>query len=250
VLKINSNFVIFGELLSPYIMLNFVGLCMGVIIALIICKKRSLQYNFIFRMIISVLFIGVISAVYVSYIPRFMLSFSYVLGLTVAVFLFGLIGKVFHKNWRDCCEIGLIAVSVFMTFSKIGCFFAGCCHGKPYKGVFPVIYSANSHALLHGVQLFPIQLAEALMRILVIGFMLILYYKDIFRWYRLPLLFCLTGNCYFWGMFFWYEPLKTINQNGINYVLIFNVLFGIGTLICVCLQLLERANNPFNKSYN
>jgi prolipoprotein diacylglyceryltransferase len=134
-----------------------------------------------------------------------------------------------------------------MVFSKLGCFFTGCCHGRPYDGFFSVIYNSGSHALLQNVPLFPIQLAEALVRTAVLCLMIVIYYKDYFYQYRIPLFFCLLGNSYFWGMLFWYDGVKLINRSGIDYIFIFNILFGIGTLTCIALHLSDKTRKSLHK---
>lgn len=235
--SINSNFFVLGRSLSPYLSLALAGVLAGVLISLIICNKKNIRRNFVYRMTLTVMFIGFISEVFVNKIPTFILSFGYILGLLIATFSFALIARLFKKDVRDCCEIGLIAVNTFMIFSKLGCFFSGCCHGLPYDGIFSVTYHNNSPALIKDVPLFPIQLAEVLVRAVVLTIMLLFYYRDLFKKYRLPLYFFLMGNCYFWGMFFWYYPIQSVNQNGINYILIFNILFSTGTLSCILLQL-------------
>ena len=249
-LIINSSVCqILGKSLSLYILFAFIGLCIGILTGLLICRERNLQHSFVFRMVLFILLIGFIPKAFISRMPSFMLSFSYFAGLFVAVILFMIIGRTFNKNPIHCCEIGLICMNIYFLFSKIGCFFAGCCHGNPYNGFLSVTYTEGTHAFLYGVPLFPVQLADAAARTAIIVIMIAMYYKDIFHSVRLPLFFCLTGICYYWSMFFWYEPCKTVNQNGIDYILIFTILFGAGALLCVLFQLLYNARKTINKSY-
>lgn len=232
-----GNLILFGRTLSYYILFAFAGLFAGMIVGVIISKKRELGSSFVFRMITGVLLIGVVSEIFVGGIPDFMLPFAYLLGLFFSAFLFYAIGKVFHKNPRDCCEVGLISLNVFMIFSKTGCFFAGCCHGVPYSGLFSVIYPNGSHAILTRSPLFPIQALEVLVRILLLALMLVLFYRDVFSKIRIPLFVSIMANAYFWGMLFWYGPEKLVNQNGIDFVLYFNILFGISTVVILGSQL-------------
>ncbi len=55
-------------------------------------------------------------------------------------------------------------------FGRIGCFMAGCCYGIPYSGPFAVTFPLQSLAL-GGVPLFPVQLVEALV-LIVLSFVL------------------------------------------------------------------------------
>lgn len=248
-LKIGGNPSVLGHPISLFLLFAFIGLCVGVTVGLLICEKRNLPRNLVFRMITIILFIGVLAEAFVDRVPDFMLPFNYISGLILVTVLSYLTGRVFHQSPRNCCEVGLISFNTFVIFCKLGCFFAGCCHGKPYDGFFSVVYTTGSHAMLQNVPLFPIQLVEALVRAIVLCFMIFIYYKDYFHKYRIPLYLCLLGNSYFWAMFFWFDDVKLINQSGIDYILIFNILFGIGTLTCIFLLVLDKTRKSDNKPY-
>lgn len=247
-LEIGGSPTVLGHSLSFYLLFALIGLCAGVAVGLLICQERNLSRNFVFRMVIGVLFIGVLAETFVDRIPYFMLPFSYLSGLLMVAALCYITGRVFRQNPWHCCEIGLISAYTYMIFSKLGCFFAGCCHGNPYDGFFSVTYPVGSHAFLQNISLFPIQLVEAMVRTAVLCLIIVIYYKDYFKKYRIPLYFCLSGNSYFWGMLFWYDGVKLINQGEINYILIFNILFGIGTLTCVILHLSDKTRKSLYKS--
>jgi hypothetical protein len=55
---------------------------------------------------------------------------------------------------------------------KIGCAFAGCCAGIHYDGIFHVVTDKGN--------LFPMQIAEAVIFILIYIISMIIYYKDIY----------------------------------------------------------------------
>jgi len=234
-----SRLQLFGSYVSAYVMLSIIGMIAGVILSVFLAKSRALPRSFVFRMTALVLFTGVLAQVFVSFIPRFMLPFSYLLGLFLSLALFLIIGKIFGYNPGDCAELGLISVNTYMIFSKLGCFLAGCCHGLPYTGFLSVVYAQGTHSSLPGIPLFPIQLTEVFVRFLLLFLMLIVYNKKIVNVFIIPLYVCLMALCYFWGMLFWYEAIRAVNQNGINYILIFNVIFGLGTVVIVTLLLIS-----------
>ena len=66
------------------------------------------------------------------------------------------------------------------SFGRIGCFMAGCCYGKPYDGVFAVMFPEGSFAP-SGISLFPVQLLEAM--ILMAIALLLLYLQAKIHWY-------------------------------------------------------------------
>lgn len=80
-------------------------------------------------------------------------------GMIAGIFISGLI----IKDKPDCIMASFIATAPLMYgLAKFGCFFAGCCHGKPYEGPLAVTYH-NEHAGTY----FPVQLFDMLVFILV-----------------------------------------------------------------------------------
>ena len=57
------------------------------------------------------------------------------------------------------------------AIGKIGCFLVGCCYGIKYSGIFSVVYNYSLHAPV-GVSLFPIQLVESIVFLLIFIYML------------------------------------------------------------------------------
>ena len=72
--------------------------------------------------------------------------------------------KLLHLPVLNYLDITIIGIATFLAFGRIGCFFVGCCHGKPArKGVA----YGHTHVedgfpfYLENVLLFPIQLVES-----------------------------------------------------------------------------------------
>jgi len=114
-----SRLQLFGSYVSAYVMLSVIGMIAGVILSVFLAKSRALPRSFVFRMTTLVLFTGVLAQAFVSSIPRFMLPFSYLLGLFFSIALFLIIGKIFGYNPGDCAELGLISVNTYMIFSRL-----------------------------------------------------------------------------------------------------------------------------------
>ena len=90
-------------------------------------------------------------------------------GMITGVFISGII----IKDKPDLVMTSFVAAAPLMYgLAKIGCFLAGCCHGKEYYGPFAVVYS-NEHAGSY----FPIQLVDMTIFILLHVFAVIITNK-------------------------------------------------------------------------
>ena len=76
----------------------------------------------------------------------------------------------------DAFDVGAPSLALGQAFGRVGCFFAGCCHGRP-AGDFPLAFVyPPGHLAPAGVPLYPIQLIEAgglLVIALVLGWVLL-----------------------------------------------------------------------------
>lgn len=79
--------------------------------------------------------------------------FGGLLALLLAAKIHKIDGKVYL---REC----IFLIPLMHGFGRVGCHMAGCCYGCRYHGPFAVVYPADSMAL-SGVPLFPVQLVEA-----------------------------------------------------------------------------------------
>lgn len=76
-------------------------------------------------------------------------------------------GVAFYTHYRGLpilsfANVLAIIVPLFHGFGRIGCFFAGCCYGREYHGIFAVTFPQNSyHPDIAGTERFPIQLVES-----------------------------------------------------------------------------------------
>ena len=90
-------------------------------------------------------------------------------GMIAGVFISGII----IKDKPDLVMTSFVVAAPLMYgLAKIGCFLAGCCHGKEYYGPFAVVYS-NEHAGSY----FPIQLFDMAIFILLHVFAVIITNK-------------------------------------------------------------------------
>lgn len=116
------------------------------------------------------------------------------------VFYGGLIGGILLVFIAACFHkiepVQYIRKMIFLipfvhAFGRLGCFMAGCCFGIPYHGFGAVVFPENSFAI-SGVELFPVQLVEALCLLAISFIILFLQLKFRFK-YTLELYFILYG---------------------------------------------------------
>ncbi len=90
-------------------------------------------------------------------------------GMVLGVLISGLI----FKDKSDCVMASYVASAPLMYgLAKLGCLFAGCCHGKDYHGPFAVIYHGSEHG-----SYFPAQIIDMIAFLLIFVFSLILVLK-------------------------------------------------------------------------
>jgi phosphatidylglycerol:prolipoprotein diacylglycerol transferase len=70
----------------------------------------------------------------------------------------------------------LFSVPLIYAIGKLGCFLNGCCYGIDYNGPMRVIYSNSKHAPT-GISLFPVQLTDSIVNLIIFIIATIIYHK-------------------------------------------------------------------------
>ena len=95
------------------------------------------------------------------------------------VFYGGLIGflgmillyvRMYHLSFRGMLETITPGIPLAHAIGRVGCFCAGCCYGIPFPKPIGMEFNA-SPAAPHGVSLFPVQLLEAGLNLLLFLFL-------------------------------------------------------------------------------
>ena len=92
-------------------------------------------------------------------------------GLALAIVFILLGGKIHKLKTFSILRKFIFMIPIMHAFGRVGCFFAGCCYGRPYKGFGAVTFPEGSQGP-SGVSLFPVQLVEAVI-VLIIAIVLL-----------------------------------------------------------------------------
>jgi len=71
----------------------------------------------------------------------------------------------------------IVALPLGHGCGRIGCYMAGCCHGKPTDSIFGVVFPFGESHPFHGVKIHPTQLYEAVFNFLLFLSLLFLFFK-------------------------------------------------------------------------
>ncbi len=189
---------IFGLQLPLYGLMILTGIIVANVVALLLCKKLEADklellllesYGIIGAFIGSKLLFLIIGFREIDWAR--IGEFKYLINVITNGFVFygGLIGAILFiflgakihmiDVWFYLRKF-IFMIPMMHCFGRIGCFFAGCCYGRPYKGFGAVIFPEDSQAL-SGVKLFPVQLVEAgLVLILAIVLLVLVTKKSFF----------------------------------------------------------------------
>jgi len=92
-------------------------------------------------------------------------------GGALGVFLASLIFEKIIPLDNKLIKYSILSLPLTYGIAKIGCFFAGCCYGIPYNGIFGVTYIDELN-----ISVFPVQLLESL--VFIILFIVFNKYKN------------------------------------------------------------------------
>lgn len=99
-------------------------------------------------------------------------SLGAAIGLLLSVLIFT---KIYKERTKEIYEIFAITLPIMYGISKIGCHFAGCCYGIPYDGI---CYTTSKFEKTYD-KLFPVQLVESIIFIIIFIISILMYYNKI-----------------------------------------------------------------------
>ena len=185
------TFAVFGVTLSSYGVMCSLGIIVSLIICLVRCRQARMRMEYAFILFSFALAFGLLGAflthMVVSYSLKDVFSmiadgtflkdyspgFVFYSGLVFGFAAACLVSRLLHFRLSDYAPRLLPSLPFAHAFGRIGCFLAGCCYGIEcgWGIVYPPFSSAPAY-----IPLFPVQLLEALLLVLI-GVFLLLYAK-------------------------------------------------------------------------
>lgn len=104
-------------------------------------------------------------------------SYGAVIGAIIFLVLFCF---QFKKSLKELLCVFMPSMPLMYAIGKIGCFFVGCCYGIEYNGIFKILYKYSNLAP-NDIYLFPIQIVETIVFLLVFLYMIIKHKKKQFN---------------------------------------------------------------------
>lgn len=164
-----------------------ISLFSNLMVTMLIYKK----FNFTLKEVVCLLIYEYMGIIIGAKILNFIQNYSYYNGdfdfLTAglssygavigAFLLLGLFCFQFKKSIKEVVNLFLPSIPLMYGISKLACFFSGCCYGFYYSGFGSVTYNYSISAPAN-VSLFPVQLLESILFILIFIYIINLVLKE------------------------------------------------------------------------
>ena len=187
---------VFGRQLPMYGLMMLTGAFLATLFACLRAKKRKLEQLDVLLLAVFALLFGLLGAKalfvitdipnMVTYFQNNGFSFMWLLqriGSAGIVFYGGLIGgflgaaiyaRMFRLDFWRHADAMIPFLPLAHGFGRMGCFFAGCCYGRPASPPWGVYFN-DAIGAPHGVTLLPVQLYEACFCFLILFPLMLLY---------------------------------------------------------------------------
>lgn len=196
------------------------SLIVNVIVVLIISRKFKYTVDELVSMLVMEN-IGIIGGgILYTYIFSKELGFSSlggVMGGLIMLYLYSLLVK---KDYKYMLILFMPSIPLMYAIGKIGCFVAGCCYGIPYDGIGHIVYHSSEVALLN-TNLFPVQIVETIIFLIIFIYIISRYYKNKFSIKLIMIEIIVCGIAKFLLDFLRYEyTVKVVTSNQIMCLLL------------------------------
>lgn len=161
--KMKLNFNTDYGAISPYSIMIVLAFIVGLYVQCRFNLNRGISRKTLFKLIMISPAASIICALLLTYYS----SGGQYIGLSsmgglVGMYIGVLLSSVTNRNYgetRVMVENCTFALPLMYSISKIGCLFAGCCHGKDYNGFLSLYYVTVTGT---EITVFPVQLLETI----------------------------------------------------------------------------------------
>lgn len=184
---------IFGKQVPTYGLCFVIGIFLAVSVAWLLARKKENieSYDVIYaavfaavgaiggaKLLFVIVNLGHIIAGRITLLQAFQGGFVFYGGL-----IGGIVGLLFYvKKFKldawTFFDLFATVLPLGHSIGRVGCFLGGCCYGMKYDGPLHVIYPESIGNTPVGVPLFPVQLVEAALLVLLFVVLVIIYKKN------------------------------------------------------------------------
>ena len=166
------------KLIPPYVVMIVLACAIGIAMQYIMNRKRGIDKKIAGFVALLSPFMSFFFGFLLTYVSSGGKSF----GLSSIGGLVGMYGSVLtlalivgdKEQSRVMFENCTLALPLMYSVSKLGCLFAGCCHGRPYSGPFSIEYTGK---VTETGGVFPVQLSETVVFFLIFAAGVIMFAK-------------------------------------------------------------------------
>lgn len=193
---------------SPYGLMVVLSVLIGFCNAVILMRRSKISWQtIVLTCMLTIMCTMVCSCMSTVSITEGGIRFSFSglgagVGMIIGVFISTLI---FNEKNEHILTSFIVSAPLMYGIAKIGCFMAGCCHGKEYFGPFAVTYHNN-----YGGTYFPIQIVESVIYLLIFVMSLLLVIKQKNKIHIIAVIFAIVLPVRFVTEYFRYYNEGTI----------------------------------------
>ena len=186
-------FFVFGSLKVPaYGLCIALGVLISGFLASFDCIRKKISWEYMLAIAAAAVGVGFLGAkllfLFITYTPEQIVEivrsggamrlisggFVFYGGLIFGVLTAVLMAKLLQCKISVYENVLIKAVPLAHAFGRVGCFFAGCCYGKPTDSILGIAFDNPLGYAPADVPLFPVQLMEAGMNLILVFVMWII----------------------------------------------------------------------------
>jgi len=183
-------FYILGQPINFYALIGFLGCLLSLGLGIALTRRRDMPPAIVLDMWLIAIVAAVLGG---ELLPRLPAAFggprmgSWSLAGIVSVLCSLSIFSALHPATRlrplEALDIAVVSMAPFHVLLRLGCFSAGCCHGKPAYGLPWAVTFTNpaSASIYKGIPVHPTQLYHAAANLLIVILLLKLFKRPAFR---------------------------------------------------------------------
>lgn len=190
------------ENIPIYSIFIIISLLINCVVIFLLGKKQKIDKNIILCSVVYEIIGIIIGAKILNLIQVkentsfYYAGFSAYGGVIGGIFALIVFCKLYKISILKLLNIYIPVLPLLYSISKFGCFFSGCCYGIEYSGLGNIVYKFATEAPIE-VELFPIQMLESVINLLIFIYVMYKYKENIENTKIIQKIFILCGICKF-----------------------------------------------------